>query len=125
MPPQAEMEIKITPQEIRQVTDYMMCYHCGYQKAAPRKQIANNLNIEDRHFRAICAEIPEILGSVHYGYWILPLMDTTGTEAHIAREVLNGEDRRRMIALYLRYRRQRTAVKRMQDAERQLEMAGV
>ena len=34
-----------------------------------------------------------------------------------------GEDRRRIIALYLRMRRQRQAIKRMQQAERQMELA--
>lgn len=115
-------ESKITEAEISRVRNFMMLKHCGYRAAAPRKEIASILEIEDRHFRKICAEIPEIIASSHYGYWILPLVDTTGIEADIARQVVEGENRRRMIALYLRQRRQREAIRKMANKEAQQEM---
>lgn len=115
-------EDKISQQEINIVRNFMMAHHCGYKNACPRREIANALSIEDRKFRAICAEIDEIIGSVRYGYYILPLVDTTGIETNIARQIIDGEDRRRIIALYLRNRRQRLAVKRMRGVEVQQEM---
>ena len=115
-------EPKITQEETAKVRNYMLARHCGYKNAVPRREIVLALGIEDRHLRAICAEIPEILTSSHYGYWCLPLVDTTGLEADIAQQVIEGEDRRRIIALYLRNRRQRQAIKRMRGIGVQQEM---
>jgi hypothetical protein len=113
----------VSIEDINRVKDYMMNYHQGFVKARPRQVIAQTLGIEDRHFRAICAEIPEIITSHRFGYYILPLVDLTGIETRRARDILDGEDRRRMISLYLRMRRQRQAIKKMQAAERQMELA--
>ena len=114
---------KLSQEDINKVRDYMMNYYQGFVRARPRQIIAQALGMEDRHFRAICAEIPEIITSHRFGYYILPLVDTTGIETRRARDIVNGEDRRRIIALYLRMRRQRQAIKRMQDAEKQMELA--
>jgi hypothetical protein len=110
----------VSTEDINRVKDYMMNYHQGFVRARPRQIIASALGMEDRHFRAICAEIPEIITSHRFGYYILPLLDATGIETRRARDILDGEDRRRIIALYLRMRKQRQAIKRMQDKERQL-----
>src|SRR3990167_3886824 len=106
-------EPKITQEETARVRNYMLARHCGHKNAVPRREIAHALGIEDRHLRAICAEIPEILTSSHYGYWCLPLVDTTGLEADTAVQAIETAGRRRLIALYLRQRRQRQAIKRM------------
>ena len=117
------MEKKIVSQyDIDKVKTYMYSFYCGFIKARPRQVIASALGYEDRHFRAICSMIPECITSHIYGYYILPLVDTTGIETRRAREILNGEDRRRIIALYLRMRRQREAIKRMESAEKQLHL---
>jgi len=113
---------KVSQEDIERVRDYMMNYHRGFIQARPRQVIAHALGYRDRHFRAICAAIPEIISSSHYGYYILPLVDATGIETRRAREILDGEDRRRIIALYLRMRRQRQAIKRLEMAEKQMEL---
>ena len=71
--------------------------------------------MEDRKFRKICAAIPEIMTSSKYGYYILPLYTLDRREIEVAKEILENEDRRRMIALYLRQRKQRSAVKRLEE----------
>lgn len=115
------MQEKITEAEKDMVRGYMLARHAGYKRAVPRREIAFALGIEDRKFRAICAEIDELVTSVKYGYYILPpIIDSV--EADIARQIIEGEDRRRIIALYLRNRRQRQAVRRMRWAEVQQEM---
>lgn len=109
----------VTNDDIVVVRRYMMSQHCGFNKARPRMVIAEALKMEDRHFRAVCAEIPEIITSHQFGYYILPLVDLSGEETRKAREILEGEDKRRIISLYLRMRRQRQAVRRMAGKERQ------
>lgn len=101
------------------VISYMMRHHCGYKAAAPRKMISRALEFEDRYFRAVCASIPEIITSVKFGYWILPLVDTSGMEIKMARDVVDNEERRRMIALYLRQRKQRNAINKIASATTQ------
>ena len=113
----------VRPEDIFKVTNYMMTFHCGYRKAMPHSQIAKSMGYAGRVFRDICAEIPEIIGGVQLGYYCLPLVDLTGEETRVARDILNGSERRRMIALYLRQRRQRQAIKRMEGAEKQMEFA--
>jgi hypothetical protein len=113
----------VSADDVIRVKNYMMFFHQGFVKARPRKLIAQSLGIEDRRFRDICAEIPEIITSHRFGYYILPLVDLTGIETRRARDILDGEDRRRIITLYLRMRRQRQAVKIMQNAEKQMELA--
>ncbi len=113
----------VSADDILKVTNYMLFAHQGFIKAVPRKQIAEALGLDDRYFRDVCAEIPEIITSEKYGYYILPLTDPTGLEARRAREIINGEDRHRMISLYLRMRRRRQAITRMLDRERQLQFA--
>jgi len=103
------------PQDIARVRDHMMRNHCGWRCAARRQDIAQALVMEDRHLRNVCAEIPEIISSHELGYYILPLMDMDGEETRKALEIINGEDRRRMISLYLRQRRRRKAIKEMRD----------
>ena len=110
---------EVKAQEKERVINYMMSFYCGYRKAGPRIQIAFALGLEDRYFRQVCAEIPEIITSSFSGYYILPLIDLTGEEAKAARNILENEDRRRIIALYLRNRKQKAAVKKMQDGEKQ------
>ncbi len=113
----------ISEDDIIRVKNYMYSSHCGFIKACPRQIIAQNLGYEDRYFREVCSQISEIITSAKFGYYILPLVDLTGLETRRAREILDGEDRRRIIALYLRMRRQRQAIKIMQAAEKQMEMA--
>jgi hypothetical protein len=113
----------VMKEEIDKVRDHMMRYHCGYRRAFPRQQIAPVLRMEDRHFRDVCAEIPEIITSIHSGYWILPLVDASGEEARVAKSVLENEDRRRIIALYLRMRRQREAINTLRLKHTQTELA--
>ena len=117
------MQKPVSEYEKNIVKDYMYEYCCGFKNAKLRAEIASDLDIEDRHFRDICSEIPEIITSSHYGYYILPLVDLTGVEARFARDIVEGEERRRMVALYLRQRRQRQAIRRMEMAERQQEFA--
>jgi hypothetical protein len=114
---------KVTDYEKKLVTNYMYANNLGYKQAQPRKMIADDLGIEDRRFREVCSEIPEIITSVKYGYYLLPLTDPTGEETRVAREILEHEDRRRIVALYLRNRRQRQAIKRMEAKEQQKEFA--
>lgn len=114
-------KINIPTEEVNRVKDYMNLFYCGKARRTPRRQIADALGIEDRRFREICSEIPEIITSSKFGYYILPLTDPTGEETTFARNIVEGEERRRMIALYLRQRRQRVAIKKMQAAERQME----
>ena len=113
----------ISPDDIIRVKNYMYSHHCGYKNAQPRRVITDALQMEDRYFREVCSQIPEIITSIEYGYWILPLTDVSGLETMVAKQVIEGEDRRRIIALYLRNRRQRIAIKKMQDKERQMELA--
>ena len=110
----------VSQEDIARVNAHMMINHCGYRSASMRYQITQTLHMEDRHFRQVCSQIPEIITSHLYGYYILPLVDLTGEETRIAREIINGEDRRRMISLYLRQRRQKQAIRKMSDKERQL-----
>lgn len=77
---------------------------------------------DDREFRELCADIPEIITSTD-GYYILPLVDLSGEETHHALEIINGQSRRRMIALYLRQRRQRKAIHKMRDTVTQPEFS--
>lgn len=100
---------------VSQVKSYFYAHCIGYEKRKHRTEITTLLNIPDRQFRAVCAEIPEIISTHDGGYYILPLVDTTGEETRIARAIIEGEDRRRMIALYLRQRRRRQAIQRLQD----------
>ena len=117
------MKPEINPNDIARVQDYMTAHHCGYKNATPRQNIAIALNMPDRYFREVCSEIPEIITSIHYGYWILPLVDPVGLETMVAREVLDKEDRRRIIALYLRNRKQRKAIQNMTEKNKQLELS--
>ena len=98
----------------------MMSFACGYQRARPRQEIVEALEMEDRYFRELVSEIPEIITSSKSGYWILPLVDITGIEVKKAREVIEGEDRRRMIVLYLRQRKQRQVLRNLEGLEKQL-----
>ena len=109
----------------QKVVEFMMKYRCGHFNASPRHEIIKYLNMDDRYFREVCSLIPEIITSAEHGYYILPLTDPTGEETRFARQIVEGEERRRMIALYLRQRKQRQAIKRMEAAERQLEFTGV
>jgi len=95
------------------VKSYMYQNHVGFKHAAPRRDIAKTLGFEDRYFRQICADISECITSSHIGYYILPLVDLTGEETKMARDIVLGEERRRMVALYLRQRRQREAIRKM------------
>lgn len=119
------MNKQISQEEIQKVKKYMMDYCCGYKNARPRQEIVEFLRMPDRQFRDICAEIPEIITSVHSGYWILPLVDATGEEIRAAREVLEGQDRRRVIALYVRMRRQRLVLRNLEGKIKQQEFAYV
>jgi len=113
--------------DIERVKDWMYKYSCGFSNARPRKEIIYCLRMEDRYFRQVCSTIPEIITSSHnekdtdkgQGYYILPLVDVSGEEVRHAREIVYGEERRRMIALYLRQRRQREAIRRLADKETQ------
>lgn len=119
------MSKAIEDNEVAKVMAYMYDNVCGYRSSKPRGAIALVLGIEDRHFRAICATIDEVITSCHRGYYILPLVDPTGEETRVARDIVENEDRRRVIALYLRTRRQKVAIKKMQSAERQQEFVGI
>lgn len=116
------MDTQVNEHDKQRVRDYMMAFVCGYRNARPRREIAQVLQMEDRYFREVCSEIPEIITSVKWGYWILPLVDRFGDEVRMARVVIEGEDRRRIIALYLRHRRQRRAVSQLNQVETQMEM---
>lgn len=107
------------------VISYMLRHHCGYKAAAPRRMIAQALEMEDRYFRLVCSTIDEIITSSKYGYWILPLVDLSGLEVKFAMEEVENEERRRMIALYLRQKRQRAAIRKlMPQQETQMSFAG-
>jgi len=112
-------KIPVSDEDIFRVRAHMMAFHCGYRNACPRQKIASHLGMTDRLFRDVCAEIPEVFTSVHYGYWILPLVDETGEEVRVAKDVLENEDRRRVIALYMRTRRQRHAVRKLEGVRQQ------
>lgn len=109
-------KLEINPEDIKRVTEWMLKWACGYKNARNRKDIENCLMMEDRYFRTVCAEIPEIITSSKGGYWILPSIDPSGDEIRHAREIAMGEDRRRIISLYLRHRRQREAIQRLADS---------
>jgi predicted translin family RNA/ssDNA-binding protein len=99
----------------------MMSFACGFRRARPRQEIIEALGLDDRYFRDICAETPEIITSEKFGYYILPLVDPTGEETRFAlKEVNEGDMRRKIIGMYLRMRRQRNAIRRLQDKEKQL-----
>ena len=123
MDKEQELKSKVDPQDRDRIIRYMMANHCGYKRAVPRQDIADALGMPDRYFRTVCATIPEILTSCNYGYYILPLVDLTGEEMRVAREILEGENRRSLIASYLRHRKQREAIRRMEHKERQMELA--
>lgn len=99
--------------DVARIRTYMYQNHCGYKHAAPRRDIAKVLGMEDRYFRATCSSIDELMTSSRLNYYILPLVDITGEETRMAKQIVEGEERRRMIALYLRQRRQRQAIRRM------------
>lgn len=103
----------VSMEDIEKVRRYMIDYHCGWRRAHRRQDIARVLGMEDRHLRNVCAEIPEIMASHDLGYYILPLVDKTGEETKVARSIIDGEDRRRLISLYLRQRRRRKAIEEM------------
>jgi hypothetical protein len=115
------MDRTTSTDDIARVKSYMYSLYCGKDNRAPRHEIASKLGIEDRSFRLICSQIPEIITSSRWGYYILPLVDLTGEETRFARAIVEGEERRRMIALYLRQRRQRKAIKNMGMSEKQYE----
>ena len=99
----------------KQIVVYMTRYHVGHKNGTARANIVSALGIDDRTFRDLCSEIPEIITSSKWGYYILPLVDRTGEEVRVARDIIEGEDRRRLIALYLRQRRQRKALRILAD----------
>lgn len=109
--PHGEREVGL--KDIERVREWMMTWACGYHNFRKRREIVSSLGMEDRYFRAVCAKIPEIITSSHEGYYILPLVDLSGDEVRYAREIVMGEERRRIISLYLRHRRQREAIQRL------------
>jgi hypothetical protein len=106
--------------DIKRITDWMKAHHCGFANRAKRGQIALALFLEDRYFRDLCSQIPEIITSSAEGYYFLPTEDPTGTEEAKALELID-ENRRRAIALFLRSKRQKRAVREM--ATRRIQMS--
>jgi len=98
----------------QRIVDYMRAFRCGYKNRSPRKEIADVLNMDDRKFRELCADIPEIITSSTGGYYILPLNDPTGEESRIARELLS-ESRKRAVSLFWRAKKQRRAIDEMEN----------
>lgn len=123
------------------VRDYMYTHAKGYRNIVTRKSILDGVGVIcDRSLREILAEIPEVISTSNdtvvlpdgeivqlqsAGYYVLPLRDDDGRETRIARAIVNGEDRRRMIHLYLRQRQRRQAIRMMEESECQVMMAGV
>ena len=103
----------IKKEDIDRVIVWMMKWACGYKNARNRKEIINCLMMEDRYFREVCSTIPEIITSSQEGYYIMPLVDKLGDEVRHAREIVEGEDRRRIVSQYLRYRRQKAAIAKL------------
>ena len=116
------MKSEVSHDDILRIKNYMMNNHQGYKKAMPRHIIASALNIPDRHFRQVCSQIDEIITSHKFGYYILPLYDFSGIETMVAKEIVEGEERRRIVALYLRSRRQRKAISKMSMAKKEEQM---
>jgi len=107
------------------ITEWFYKNACGYKKIIHRKFILADLTwqipgLEDRELRKMCADIPEIITSTS-GYYVLPLTDPTGVETAIALEYMN-QSRRRLVSEYLRGRRNRQAIRKMNDATRQKEI---
>jgi hypothetical protein len=99
----------------------MKAHHCGFANRAKRGQIALALFMEDRYFRELCSQIPEIITSSAEGYYFLPAEDPAGTEETKALELID-ENRRRAIALFLRSKRQKRAVREMATRKIQMSM---
>jgi len=99
----------------------MKAHHCGFANRGKRGQIALALFMEDRYFRELCSQIPEIITSSAEGYYFLPAEDPAGTEEAKALELID-ENRRRAIALFLRSKRQKRAVREMATRKIQMSM---
>ena len=104
-----------------EIIQYFRYYVTGYKQARPRHLISSALGIDDRVFREVCADIPEIISSCEIGYWMLPARDITGEEAEQARKALNQE-RAKYISMYYRTRKKRRAVDEMANLDKQKEL---
>ena len=114
------------------IIDWMMSNACGFRSILPRQQIAQALNLPDRLFRRICADIPEIITNsklrhikewgyeitVKPGYYILPLTDYSGTETKIAK-ILLRETTSRLIKLARKEKTKMLLLRNRFGAERQ------
>ena len=105
--------------DTKRIVDYMRANHEGFANRAKRDQIARALFLEDRYFRDLYSQVPEIMSSSEHGIWILPQEDPTGGEYHQAMHTI-GENRRRAISLFLRSKRQKKAIQAMVDKKVQL-----
>lgn len=119
------MKSEVSCADILRIKNYMMDKHQGYKKAMPRHIIAGALNMPDRHFRQVCSQIDEIITSHKCGYYVLPLYDFSGVETMIAKEIVEGEERRRIVNLYLRSRRQRKAISKMAMSKKEEQLTFV
>ena len=117
--------------DIQKVREYFALHHYGVDNIAPRHEIYTHLNMSDRHFRNVCAKIPEIISTVHKeiyvlkggicfpvrlkspGYYMIPAVDYEGYEAAIAAAITNGEGGHRLIALYRRQKAQKRIIRRL------------
>ena len=107
--------------DTNRIINHMKAHHCGFANRAKRDQIARALFLEDRYFRELCSQIPEVMTSSTEGYWLIPQEDPTGGEYHQAMNTI-GENRRRAISLFLRSRRQKRAIQAMVDRKCQMSM---
>ena len=106
--------------DTNRIINHMKAHHCGFANRTKRDQVARALFFEDRYFRDLCSQIPEIITSSAEGYYFLPTEDPTGAEEAKALELID-ENRRRAIALFLRSKRQKRAVREM--ATRRIQMS--
>lgn len=103
--------------EKERILNYMKANCCGYMNAKPRREIVNATFIDDRSFRDICAEIPEIITSSKKGYYVLPDVPSV-SEQDIALEAIK-EHRRRAISSLTRLKGQRNFIRGIRDSVKQ------
>ena len=84
------------------VKEFFCIFYKGFEGRAFREEIVKRIEMSDRKFRKVCAEIPEIMSSNKYGYWYLS-DESSHLEIEKAREVIK-EDQERLVSLYRRQR---------------------
>lgn len=103
----------------KRIVDYMRNNHEGFAKRTVHMNIVRALSMNDRYFRDLVSDIPEIITSSSHGYYILPQEDAAGEECRIAENIIL-EHRKRAIALFLRAKKQKRAIADMANKNQQL-----